>query len=248
MNRVSLFWTLLACAAMAAVTAAADLADDKPADKANESAKQFQEQLLEIAKSYKKLGPVDFQGRFGPEDCRAPTPAPARLSDSKDGETHGRQLYYLFAKDRYGYLALGNAPAKRLEIRGVREEDSKALPEKLRTLAQFVVKESWVPEEVPEIDRRAVRPFQSTDPYATRDGKTYKTGKQGDLFIMLKLDPKTPATDNGWVYGTVTADGKKVTSAGRVESCMSCHKEAKHDRLFGLAKPESAEKTEKDKK
>ena len=35
------------------------------------------------------------------------------------------------------------------------------------------------------------------------------------------------------MYGTVTADGKKVTSAGRVASCMKCH-ETKATRLFGL--------------
>jgi hypothetical protein len=51
---------------------------------------------------------------------------------------------------------------------------------------------------------------------------------------MFKLDPKTPGTDEGWVYGTVTADGKTVTSAGRVASRMKCHQEAPHDRLFGL--------------
>ena len=51
---------------------------------------------------------------------------------------------------------------------------------------------------------------------------------------MFKLDPQTPDTDEGWVYGTVTPDGKKVTSAGKVESCMKCHQRAPHDRLFGL--------------
>jgi hypothetical protein len=51
---------------------------------------------------------------------------------------------------------------------------------------------------------------------------------------MFKVDPKTKDTDNGWVYGTVTADGKKVTSSGKVESCMKCHQDAPHDRVFGL--------------
>jgi hypothetical protein len=53
---------------------------------------------------------------------------------------------------------------------------------------------------------------------------------------MYKLDAKTPGTDEGWVYGTVTPDGKDVTCAGRVASCMGCHADAPHDRLFGLAK------------
>ena len=51
---------------------------------------------------------------------------------------------------------------------------------------------------------------------------------------MYKTDPKTPGTDEGWVYGTVTADGKKVTAAGRVQSCINCHQDARNDRLFGI--------------
>jgi len=257
MNRASLFWTLLVCAVLAAVTAAADLADDKPSDKANESAKPFNEQLLEIAKNYKRLGHVDFEARFAPGLCRAPTPgmdytpAKARLSASKDADTHGRKLYFLFAKDRQGYLELGqeksDKPAAR-QVKGLQFTGPKYLPEKLQALPQFVVKQSWTAVEVDKDRREPVRQMQYADPYASRDGKLYKTGEQRDLYIMVKLDPKTPATDNGWVYGTVTADGKKVTSAGRVESCMGCHKSAPHDRLFGLAKPETDPKAEKEKK
>jgi hypothetical protein len=64
----------------------------------------------------------------------------------------------------------------------------------------------------------------------------YKAAKPAGLFVMMKLDPKTPGTDAGWVYGTLSADGKAVTAAGKVESCMKCHQDAKHDRLFGPAK------------
>jgi hypothetical protein len=52
---------------------------------------------------------------------------------------------------------------------------------------------------------------------------------------MMKLDPATPNTDAGWVYGTVTPDGKTVTSSGKVETCLKCHVEAPGDRLFGIA-------------
>ena len=55
---------------------------------------------------------------------------------------------------------------------------------------------------------------------------------------MMKLDPKTPGADDGWVYGTVSADGKTVTSAGRVASCMKCH-ETRPTRLFGLKQPDT---------
>jgi hypothetical protein len=58
--------------------------------------------------------------------------------------------------------------------------------------------------------------------------------EKAELFIMYKLDPETPDTDEGWVYGTVTGDGAALISGGRLASCMSCHLEAPHDRLFGL--------------
>jgi hypothetical protein len=62
---------------------------------------------------------------------------------------------------------------------------------------------------------------------------TYHAKEKGPLFVMFKVGPRTPGTDEGWVYGTATADGKRVTSAGWVESCMKCRQEAPHDRLFG---------------
>jgi len=66
------------------------------------------------------------------------------------------------------------------------------------------------------------------------DGHWYKPGEQADLFIMAKLDPETPNTDNGWVYGVVSSDGQRVLAAGAIESCMKCHVKAPVDRLFGL--------------
>jgi hypothetical protein len=110
-----------------------------------------------------------------------------------------------------------------------------------------VVKEAWAPEEVkdagrelePVVRKVKVRGVEQEDrfvPYARKDGRLYHAGKKVSLFIMFKLDPRTPGTDEGWVYGTVTADGKEVTSAGRVESCMGCHRNAPHDRLFGFPK------------
>ncbi len=42
---------------------------------------------------------------------------------------------------------------------------------------------------------------------------------------MMKLDEKTPYTAEGWVYTTVSPDGKTVPSAGKLASCMKCHQE-----------------------
>jgi hypothetical protein len=73
-------------------------------------------------------------------------------------------------------------------------------------------------------------------PYARQDGRLYHAAQKAGLFVMYKLDPGTPGTDEGWVYGTVSADGREVLSAGRVGPCMACHWDAPHDRLFGLKK------------
>src|SRR5262249_19651071 len=155
-----------------------------------------------------------------------------RLSASADSGTHGRKLYAVFAKvaDHGSYIVEG----------------------KPSPVGQVIVKESWVPEQVEptlqnaQMARRKLQAKVKRDdgteevvereqeylPYARKDGKLYRAAKQADLFIMYKMDPATPGTDRGWVYGTVTADGKTVTSAGRVESCMNCHVQAAQDRLF----------------
>jgi hypothetical protein len=113
-------------------------------------------------------------------------------------------------------------------------EGDYTLAEKPNPIGQVVVKEAWHPQEV----KTGEIPDQ-TKSIVLADGnesRFLRTGEQGHLFIMVKLDPSTPGTDEGWVYGTVTPDGKQVTCAGRVESCMGCHRDAPHDRLFGLAK------------
>lgn len=56
---------------------------------------------------------------------------------------------------------------------------------------------------------------------------------------MMRLAPGSEGyedTDDGWIYGTVAADGRTVTSAGKVQSCMGCHLKAPHGRLFGVSK------------
>jgi hypothetical protein len=197
-----------------------------------EADKPFHKGLLMAVAEYKDWGRVDDDMRWAPWLCRARKPGQVQFSASKDGQTHGQKLYSLFARDRDAYWSL-------------RGEGKVAT-------GQVVVKESWIPEEVTDPkergslcddskiirtpSRRCRVPESQGDhfyPYVTRDNKVFKASKQADLFVMLKLDPKTPNTDAGWVYGTVTPDGKTVTSAGKVESCMNCHREAKNERLFG---------------
>jgi len=64
----------------------------------------------------------------------------------------------------------------------------------------------------------------------------FRPDQPAGRFIMFKVDPATPDTDEGWVYATVSPAGI-VTSAGRVASCMGCHETAAtHERLFGVPK------------
>jgi hypothetical protein len=185
-----------------------------------EDEQPFHRELLQVAKEYEDWGRVDDDMRFAPQYCAMPNPSQAYVSRSTDADTHGQKLYSLFAKNRQEYRTFASP------------------------VGQAIVKQSWVPEEVTDVkpgdvdSSKVIRTGQKHEnrfyPYATKGDKVYRAAKPAGLFIMLKLDPKTPGTDDGWVYGTVSADGKTVTSAGRVESCMKCHQDAKHDRLFGL--------------
>jgi hypothetical protein len=185
------------------------------------------ERLLGIAASYGAYHLVDPQARWAPARCASPGPSSPRFSASGDSGTHGRKLYWLFVKT----LPPDLGP-------GVYTQEGKRSP-----VGQAIVKEAWLPEEVKDdgqakhLKRAAPgRGREGSWPYARKGARLYHAREKDGLFIMYKVDPRTPGTDNGWVYGTVTADGKRVTSAGRVASCMGCHEKAPHDRLFGLPK------------
>lgn len=186
----------------------------------------FDGQMLEIAKAYESYQLLIPNLNFVATDCRpigSASDTSLYFSQSTDSQTHGRKMYVVFAKDvprgTYSYIPR-----------------AKSTP-----VGQAIVKEAWTPEEVPDdgkpmwqqpaIRRRSNQNFV---PYLRKDGHLYHAKEKSALFVMFKMDSKTPDTDEGWVYGTVTPDGKKVTSAGKVESCMKCHQEAPHDRLFGL--------------
>ena len=200
-------WMMIAAAVLAFGIHAEESEAKK--DVANDAA--FHSALLNIAKEYASYGRVDDEARWAPYLCRTPNPSVARISASKDSDTHGSKLYFLFVKQRDAYLKLGEQSV------------------------QVIVKEGWTPKEVPPDTKTVAQPGEHYVPFAKKDGKVFHADSKSALFIMYKLDPKTAGTDDGWVYGTVTSDGKTVTSAGRVSSCMGCHQEAKVDRLFGLS-------------
>lgn len=253
----------------------------------------FHARLREIAATYTEYGRFDGQMRWGSLACspyRVVTPDLPELhaSASQDSRTHGRKLYSIFAKRLFmtGYTTAERGgldwDLRPGHVRGRYFTEGKANP-----IGQVLVKESWVPEEIPDTGQRlqpggqliiqrhrrddppaeknqllepakrivkvrertvnvedsstdaaeSGKLFEEVDsfvPYVRYNGRLYSAAMKGPLFIMFKMAPKTPDTDEGWVYGTTTADGKEVISAGRVESCMSCHQKAPHDRLFGL--------------
>jgi hypothetical protein len=172
------------------------------------NAPAFGRKLREVAAHYRLLRPVYQAAKWAPEMCAAP-PAVPKLSRAPAGSGHGRKLYYLFT----GGLAAYKQAVSKLE--------------RLQPVGQVLVKESWIP-------RRAAGSAHGGDPAVVKSGtQAYLPGTKGPLFVMLKLDPRTKETDQGWVYGTLTPDGRTVTSAGRVAACMRCHQQGTHDRLFG---------------
>jgi hypothetical protein len=175
--------------------------------------------LQRAAASYEQWGRVDEHPALAPTMCAAPVDAKARPAQLRrsaaGGGGHGQKLYYLWASDRELYL-----------------NDKRA-----RVPAGFtIVKQSFAAEPATATAAAAA----GADPHAAvrlPDGSALVAGAAADLFVMIKLSDDTAAsppaeTDAGWIYGTVAPSGR-VTSAGRVASCMRCH-ERIADRLFGL--------------
>jgi hypothetical protein len=157
-----------------------------------------------VAENYPQWGRVDDTFRFAALDCSAPMEPKARLSESTDPQTHGAKLYFLYALDAESYGS-----------------HRSLIQAKLSGVTQAIVKESFAAERT---DKRGD---------AQRDGIAYARGEARDLFIMLRPKKRVGATDEGWIYATVAADRRTVTSAGVVDSCAGCHREAPHGRLFG---------------
>jgi hypothetical protein len=179
---------------------------------------RFVASLREAADAYAAWGRVDERPNMAPELCAAPAPRDpnegVRLSSAGDGSPHGRKLYYLYAKDRAAYLALGAGAGA-----------GAALP-----VGFTVVKEAFAPRSATKDEVAAAR-----HGFIEHDGAFLVPDARAGLFIMTKVgDAAESGTDEGWIYGTVAANGA-VTSAGQVASCMGCHVgEATHERLFGV--------------
>lgn len=184
-----------------------------PAAKADVDPK-LAEAIRAAAKGYATWGRVDDIAKLAPIMCDAPRPegqlGRVRMSEAGD-QAHGKKLYYLWASQRDAYLRAPDKIGRGFSI----------------------VKESFaaVPGAAPASPHTGAPRVRDT---VQVDGAWLKTGAAKDLYVMTKLaDGPTPDTDDGWIYGTIATDGT-VTSAGRVSTCMSCHADAGHGRLFGL--------------
>jgi hypothetical protein len=174
--------------------------------------------VREIAAGYAQWGRVDDEMRWAPGLCRMPMPARARISASGDESTHGRKLYTLYAKDPVAYGAAQSAYPG---------------PEQpgLKDISQVIVKEAFRPVETKD---RGIGLGGELQP-AQHEGKLYAPGEALGIYMLFKPNRPVAETDAGWVYATVAADLKTVTSAGKVASCMGCHQQiAGGGRLFGL--------------
>lgn len=128
------------------------------------------------------------------------------LSRADDGTAHGHKVYRLRATDPQAYIDAvgGGSPPAQ---------------------GFSVIKEAFHPVDVGEF------------------APLYTLGDHAGLFIMTKHADDVPGTDRGWVYSTAVPSeftiegdvvGWEVTASGRIASCMGCHENAPHGRLFGL--------------
>ncbi len=200
---------------------ASGLSSSKDAPRASD----FEQQILLIAANYKRsFARVSDRAHWSPQLCRAPRPTGVQQSASNDAGTHGRKLYHLYAANSAAYdeMSYGSADTA---WRG-------------NPVGQAVVKEAFRPEEVlaaqrPESLKTPQGEPTLPDGYLEENGTLYRAGDPAGLFIMLKLDPATPHTDNGWIYAVTTPDAAAVLEVGAIQSCMECHAMTTRDRLYG---------------
>ncbi|HEU4338789.1 MAG TPA: cytochrome P460 family protein [Planctomycetota bacterium] len=144
-------------------------------------------ELLEIARRYVGYEKLIDWTHWSPTDCRAPI---AELDRSRSGDdvTHGRKLYYLYARDHDAY------------------NHGRVQPQ---PDGQVIVKEAWEPVEV-----RKGESYQIEFAESGKAHRYFKTGARSSLFIMLKLEGKwVYATVNG-DGKTVTSSGQIESCLG----------------------------------
>lgn len=175
----------------------------------------FAERIHATAIDYFDYPRVDDKPHWAPGPCantKMVEDAPrVQMSNAEAESLHKEKFYYLFVKNYQDYLKPGEGSAP---------------------VGQVLVKQAYLAEEVPKTHKESERLAVDDPRVVERSGRKYTLGDPLSLFIMIKLDEKTPNTDHGWIYGVTDFDGK-VEAAGMIESCARCHAHAAHDRIFG---------------
>jgi hypothetical protein len=199
--------------------------------------------ILDVAGRYTTFRMATPWPMWALASCRAldPTEISGVPSRSDDQRTHGEKLYKLWVSDHDAYLRVSG-----MEPRGDKHPaaDAKVAPAMASSpVGQTLVKETFQSIAVPKSEEPKPNPYRRD---LVVDGdRAFRQGAPAELFIMTKLDPKTPDTDNGWVYAVVSTDRKSVLRSGRLASCMRCHEQTTRDRLYG---PEDSWPKDKDGK
>jgi hypothetical protein len=177
--------------------------------------------LMEVAGEYQRFERVsDWTG--SPMSSDAPVRRGmmmSRCSDAAAGgaaASHCGRMHRLFAREGWDYRMLGQGSGA-----GAAPGQAVVMPTHRAQVVPF--------ESVP-LDDRGNPP----EDYVESGGQWHRAGEAMELFVMLRLSPDTPGTDDGWVYGVLSADGRRVIQEGRIDSCLRCHAGAPHGRLFGL--------------
>ena len=181
----------------------------------------LEREVLSIAAQYKSFKRVSDGANWAPELCRIPAPTGVQGSASKDSATHGRKLYYLYAKDADAY--------SRMSMHSAATMDSKDDGPWRNPVGQAVVKESFRPIEISADEAAKL----SEADVAHVGGAAFKAGEPSGLFIMLKTSEDSPQTDGGWIYAVTSPDASSIRAIGKIESCMECHAGTDRDRLYG---------------
>jgi hypothetical protein len=216
---------------------------EAPKVASKERNEDFVKDLQKIAAEYQSYGRADDFFRWAPTLCMMPSAEKpsANFSESADEKTHGKKLYTLFpglmGQAQQGIAqptdvkSLGKTPMGKGQEIYLSVPNGGTVPEGFA-----IVKESWAPEEINDSAKIAKLKKSRSNyelwPYAEKAGKFYQTKEKVGLYVMYKTKAGTPDTDEGWVYGTLTADGQTVTSVGMIKTCMGCHTRAPYGRLF----------------
>lgn len=171
---------------------------------------KFAATIATAAADYAQFPRVTGDFKVAPTDCRMPPPR-ARVSEAD--KAHGGKLYLLFAQlaKEGEYVTKGTAAE----------------------VGETLVKEAWLAVPGQPTTKTAASERYPLVPTARKGDEVFHAGDYHGLFVMHKLAADTEGTDQGWIYGTIDANGV-VTAAGKLASCIRCHRDAPEDRRFGL--------------